>query len=625
MPIEEETYKPIRDIFCDYLKIQKKEPLDETLYRKYIDLGITQDDILNEELEKKPTLTDKFVNLFKSKDKLPTDEEKEEKKRNEILQNLDKKILNLSESNGLSITPISQITKDTPLLDKNFDLIPNIRKIGNNKENDDLDIYKSYLDILLNIDENILEPFGFYIANNLFQENTYKKNKDYYKYIIICAVNSRFIALYNKQILLKQLEELLRDITKTLYKCYNRTTASAVDIKTGTVNIKNKVTTSLEDTYKGFKDRFKARDVGTGVEEVDIKENVSQDIPIDKGGSNNQVGGLLYLNTDPEMKKTEGAIIMLNNLFQSKDLTVQSLTQEYNATSSSKVSWLIDILFASGIVLSGGLLGVFASSASTLALTIGNSTLCGITGGVWTFSREEILKSYHFSTDLDDTLKILKKEFDLHYNTSDTNKKLNDCPGVKESILKPVYKNIDEKIKQFSNRVMFSYQKYLDIFEFIVKSRQNILGNKYCLPPTETILTEKDDEFKEIWLPILQDILDKWPQKTGPKINKTYTETRKTDFEKFFKAIDINPLICVIPTAKNVLVDAIDDIKRNSGTSLISSLKTRFLCNDTPQQVLQNSSTSITKTSSGGNGKTKCLKKRKIQKYSIKGKTYKNR
>jgi hypothetical protein len=136
MPIKEQTYKSIRDIFCDYLKIQKKEPLDEILYQKYIDLDITQNEISNEELEKKATLTDKFLNLFKNKNKLPTEEEKEEEKRNQMLQNLDKKILKLSESNGLSITPISQITKDTPLLDKNFDLIPNIRKIENNKEND---------------------------------------------------------------------------------------------------------------------------------------------------------------------------------------------------------------------------------------------------------------------------------------------------------------------------------------------------------------------------------------------------------------------------------------------------------------------------------------------------------
>jgi hypothetical protein len=329
------------------------------------------------------------------------------------------------------------------------------------------------------------------------------------------------------------------------------------------------------------------------------------------------------------MKKIEGMIIMLNNLFQSGDLTVESLTQEYNATSSSKVSWLVDILFASGIVLSGGLLGVFASSASSLALTIGNASLCGITGGVWTFSREAILKSYHFSIDLDDTLTELKKQFDLHYNDLDENKKIRDCPAVRESKLKPVYKDIEAKIKQFSDTVMVSYQKYLDIFEFIVKSRKNILGNKICDVPETTVLSESDEEFKEIWQPVLQDILNNWPTatKNSAKMIKTYTDTKETEFNNFFKALGIDNN-CKRPAKKRVLVDAIDDIERNNGPDLIKTLKTRFLCNDTPQGQSSVTSTTTSDLTAASNssigGKTRRLKKRKTQKHSRKGKTYKH-
>lgn len=643
MPIEENTYKFFREIFCDYLKIKNRDPLDEIINAKYQDLDIIDPDMLKkEEIDKKITLTERFVNLFKSEKKPLTEEEKEEEKRNDILKKLDEKILNLAKQfNTPNILPVDQITKDTTLLDKNFELIINTRKIGNNADNEDLDIYKSYLDILFNIDEKILEPFGFYIANSLFEKNNYKKIRDYEKYIIICAINSRFIALYNKQILLKQLEELLRDITKTLYKCYNRTTSSAVDIKSSTVNIKNKVTTSIGDKYRGIKDRFSRKDVDKGIEPPVINELNLNTVSNkeNKIGGNNQVGGLLYLNTDPEMKKIEGMIIMLNNLFQSGDLTVESLTQEYNATSSSKVSWLVDILFASGIVLSGGLLGVFASSASSLALTIGNASLCGITGGVWTFSREAILKSYHFSIDLDDTLTELKKQFDLHYNDLDENKKIRDCPAVRESKLKPVYKDIESKIKQFSDTVMVSYQKYLDIFEFIVKSRKNILGNKICDVPETIVLSENDEEFKEIWQPVLQDIYNKWPagNKNSAKMIRTYTDTKETEFNNFFKALGIDTK-CSKPSARRTLQDAIDDIKKKNGRDLVISLKTRFLCNDTPQgqssvtsttasdlsAASSNPTTSTTSNSSGG-GKTRRLKKRKTQKHSRKGKTYKHK
>jgi hypothetical protein len=302
---------------------------------------------------------------------------------------------------------------------------------------------------------------------------------------------------------------------------------------------------------------------------------------------------------------------MLNNLFQSKNLTVQSLTQEYNATTSSKVSWLFDILVATGIVLSGGL-GVLAIGGSAVALAIGNAALCGVTGGAWTFSREALFKSYHYSADLDDTLEIIRNDLKLEYKTEDPNLKLDPCVGVRESKLESVYKKIDEKIKTFSDTVIESYQKYLDIFEFIVKSRENILGdpNKYCDIPVEQVLTDKDNEFKEIWLPILQDILDKWPQNSGPKINKTYTETRKTDFDEFFKSIDINPVTCVIPSQKSVLVNAIDDIKKFNGQPLIRSLKTRFTCRD---------------ETNGGNRKTRRLKKRRTQKQSRKRKMYKRK
>lgn len=603
MPVDEDKYKFIQELFCDYLKINKKDPLEKALYTKYTDLDITQDDIKNNVVneitgvEGLPTLKDKFLNLFKfkKKHKTPTKEEKEEENLNKVLNNLDIKILGLLEEFKTPITPINEITKDTKLLDKDFDLILNIRKkAGFHEENDDLDIYKSYLDTLLNINENILEPFGFYIANNLFEKNNYKKNKEYYKYIIICAITSRFIALYNKKILLKQLEDLLRDITKTLYKCYNRTTSSAVDAKASAIEGFKKIKTSVGDSI------FRTPDTSYT--------------------NNNQIGGLLYLNTDPEMKKTEGSIIMLNNLFQSNDLTVKSLTQEYNATPYSKVSWLIDILFASGIVLSGGLLGVFASGATNLALTIGNSTLCGITGGVWTFSRDEILKSYHFSTDLDDTLKILKKQFNLHYNDLDTNKKIKDCPSITETNLKPVYKDIDNKIKNFSDKVMVSYQKYLDIFEFIVKSRENILGKKYCDKPEIIVLSEKDIEFKQIWLPILEDILNNWPTTTGTNIIRAYTKTREQNFNDFFKAIGIN---CSKPSKKKILSDAIDDINRMSGEDLIKSLKVRFLCKD--EELAQQKPNGIGSTSIGGNRKTKRLIKRKNKKILGKGKTYKRK
>ena len=594
MPINEETYKFIREIFCEYLEIKNRKPLAEIIYTKNFELNINEDENSNEKLpDKKIPLKDRFVNLFKSEKKPPTKQEEEEEKRNDDLKKLDEKILNLAEVFKIPNISVNEITKDTPLLSKDFELIINTRKVGNSETGEDLDIYKSYLDILLNIEENLLEPFGFYLANNLFEKNNFKKIRDYDKYIIICAITCRFIALYNKKILLKQLEELLRNITKTLYKCYNRSTSTAVSIKSS------------------ITDRFTSKSVNKGLEAPVINEmnpNTS------KLGGNIQVGGLLYLNTDPEMKKTEGKIIMLNNLFQSKELTVQSLTQEYNATSSSKVSWLIDILIASGVVLSGGLLGVFASSASTLALTIGNSSLCGITGGVWAFSRDAILKSYHFSKDLDDTLKKLKEEFDLHYNDSDTNKKINECPGVKESTLKPVYKGIDAKIKQFSDTVIVNYQKYLDIFEFIVKSRQNILGDKFCNIPEKIVLTEKDTEFREVWQPELQDILDKWPSITGTKINARYIKTRQTDFDELFKAIGIN-IKCPNPTTQTQLKNAIDDMSKMSGQPLIDSLKKRFLCAE------GNNPPTLPK---GGNRKTKRLKKEKTQKHSRKGKTYKH-
>lgn len=672
MPIEESTYRPIRNLFCLYLKIVKKQSLEETLSEKYENVGIFLNEIenTNEEVienntgnttqelvsesksELKPSFIDKlayFLRLKKKEEKEEKEEKKEtdEDERNKKIQIIDRAILELSKNENLNITYYKEVTKDTQLLTKDFDLIPGIRNRANSNDGDEsLKIYNSYLEILFKINENILEPFGFYIANSLFEKNDYKRIKEYYKYIIIFAINSRFIALYNKEILLKQLEDLLRDITKTLYTCYHRTESTASSVVTVAKDVGKTVSKNVANTGKAvgrtISDGIEvAKDVGRAVGKNvantgravgrNIVKGLEDGAQLNRynrygiipsefqqtrygsigGGSINQKGGLLYINTNPVIKKTEGTIIMLNNLFQSKNLTIRSLTQEYNATSSSKVSWLFDILVATGIVLSGGV-GSLAISGSAVALAIGNASLCGVTGGAWTFSRDALLKSYHYSADLDDTLEIIRNDLKLEYKTDDPNLKLDPCVGVRESKLESVYKNIDEKIKTFSDTVIESYQKYLDIFEFIVKSRENILGdpNKYCAIPVEQVLTDKDLELKQVWLPILQNILDNWPTITGKNIIAEYTKTRENDFKDFFKAIDnVTSQKCVLPTKKE-LAGAIGDIVKFNGQPLISSLKTRFKCKD---ETL------------GGNRKTRRLKKRRTQKQSRKRKLYKRK
>ena len=155
---------------------------------------------------------------------------------------------------------------DNRLLSNDFDLIPNIRfkldRTGN-PTTELLDIYSKYINPLFNTNLKKGSDSRATLLNSL--NSVELKRLHYYdRYIITAAVTAKFIALHNKKILMNEMKELLKFIVIKLYNCYNK------------INVPERIKSAFKSSLKG---------------------------------------GAIYLSTDEDMKKIEGQIIVLYNLY----------------------------------------------------------------------------------------------------------------------------------------------------------------------------------------------------------------------------------------------------------------------------------------------------------------------
>jgi hypothetical protein len=407
---------------------------------------------------------------------------------------------------------------DNTYLSDNFDLIDNIRyKVdrGGNPTTEILDIYKRYLTPIFTSNLKEGTDSRFRLVNGLTSQDV--KRLNYYdRYIITFAVTTKFIALHNKQILMNEMKELLRFTVIKLYNCYNR------------INVSKKITSDLK-------------------------------------------GGALYLSTDEEMKKIEGQIIVLYNLYITNCLSVEDLTNKYNPTPHSVVVNLSNIFVA--LLLSGAILGaVTAAVAMPPAGAIALGATSSAVGMCYTQHRGKLQSSYCTSADANQILKKLFSDFKLT---------VAQCDGCITSItnaqLKPRYDEIQTKINEFVRNVNEKYDKYNRIFNFIIDNIDSFLPPNKCdpieLPPP---LNEVDEKIKG-YLPVLKSFLE----------ISTRTWGQNADFNNTMNAIIQNfpGQQCSLPTTKRELKSLINNIEIRQGADLLGNISTVLLCRDPPSNM----------------------------------------
>ena len=439
---------------------------------------------------------------------------------------------------------LNQHIEKNTYLDDNFNLIPNIRfRIGTTEL---LDIYSRYLTPIFTSNLKEGTDSRFRLINSL--TSTDIKRLNYYdRYIITFAVTAKFIALHNKQILMNEMKELLRFIVIKLYNCYNR------------INVTQRITSAFN-------------------------------------------GGALYLSQGEELKKIEGQIIVLYNLYIVNSLSVEDLTNKYNPTPHSVVVNLSNIFVA--LLLSGAILGAVTAAvvippAGALALGATASAV----GMCYTQHRGKFQSAYCTSADTNEIIKKLYKEFRLT---------VKDCDGWATSILddqlRPRYNEIQSKIDQFIIKVNTKYDKYNRIFNFIIDNNTIFLPENKCgetpLPPP---LTELDNTIKG-YLPVLKSFLE----------ISTRTWGQNADFNNTMNAIIQNfpGQQCSLPTTKKELRSLINNIEIRQGADLLGNISTVLLCRDPP---VQEPPVEV------GGKKSRKTKNRKTQKRSRKGKTQNKR
>ena len=509
-----------------------------------------------------PINYDPIQNIFCNYTK--SDDNDDDEDRSIYILTCDEGILKLKDILNINVD-------DNTYLSDNFDLIDNIRyKVDRDRKptTEILNIYSRYLIPIFSSNLKEGTDSRYILVSGLISTDV--KRLNYYdRYIITFAVTAKFIALHNKQILMNEMKELLRFIVIKLYNCYNR------------INITKRITSALK-------------------------------------------GGALYLSTDEYMKKIEGQIIVLYNLYIVNSLSVEDLTNKYNPTPHSVVVNLSNIfvgLLLSGLVATMVATGVGIPAAGLVAM--GAST--GAAGMCYTQHRGKPQSSYCTSSDANE---ILKKLF------SDFNLTIAECDGCFTSItnpqLKPRYEEIQTKINQFVTNVNKKYDKYNRIFNFIIDNRDSFLPSNKCVP-TELPppLNEVDEKIKS-YLGVLKTVVETpsnmWVQ------NADYTNVIDKISENF------PGQKCLRPTKKADLRSLINNIEIRQGADLLNYVKINLLCKDSSSSTSRFEEMGQREDSQGYDGgsvrwvgkirKSRKRKSRKIKtqnKRSRKGKTNRRR
>jgi len=440
--------------------------------------------------------------------------------------------------------------EDNIYLDDNFNLIPNIRYTVDRRGEPTtilLDIYSRYLTPIFTSNLKEGNDSRFRLINSLTSIDV--KRLNYYdRYIITFAVTAKFIALHNKKILMNEMKDLLRFIVIKLYNCYNR------------INVTERIKSALK-------------------------------------------GGALYLSTDEDMKKIEGQIIVLYNLYITNCLSIEDLTNKYNPTPHSVVVNLSNIFVA--LLLSGAILGaVTAAVAVPPAGAIALGATASAVGMCYTQHRGKFQSSYCTSADTNEIIKKLYKEFGLTVGDCD------DCAkNILNSQLRPRYNEIQDKIDQFVRKVNIKYDKYNRIFDFIIENNTTFLPPNKCDPiPLPLPLNEVDSLIKG-YLDILRTVVE--------TPNNTWAQN--TDYTNAIDGIIQNfpGQTCSRPTRKAELRSLINNIETRQGTDLLNYVKLGLLCRD-PSVEVGGKKSRKTKNRKTKSKKMRKMRKRKTQKRSRK-------
>ena len=437
----------------------------------------------------------------------------DETQRIESLKKCDSELLQF----GNRILQGRQNINNNEYLSDNFDLVDNIRymvdRLGN-PTNEVLSIYTNHIIPIFtsNLERN--SESRVRITIGLENNADIRRVNNYDRYIITTAVTAKFIALYNKKILMTEMSNLLRSIVIKLYACYNRIRIPGVG---------------------GFKS---------------------------DSTSGNQNGGALFVSTDPEMKKIEGKIIMLYNLFNSDILSVKSLEDPYIAKPRHMIFLLMNM--SAAFIGLGIAAGVVAAIPSTLPIV---AAVTGTVGTCYTQYRGKIQDSYCISEDTRDVIKKLYKYFNL---------KISDCDDCATSItntaLQPRYTQIKTDIDTFSQKVNNSYDKYNNIFNFIIETNLNILPQNKCDPLPDPIPLNQTDILIKSTLATLEDIVE--TDRTTWENNQQYINAGNT-------LLSVIPnKACTMPTTVAPLRTLISTIKGRQGEDLLNYLNTNLSCRD---------------------------------------------
>jgi hypothetical protein len=497
-----------------------------------------------------------FCNYIKSDDI-------DDKERSSYILACDEGILKLKDILNINVD-------DNTYLTDNFDLINNIRYTVDNKKNPTttvLNIYSKYLMPIFTSNLKEGSDSRFILVDSLSGEDIKRQNY-YSRYIITFAVTAKFIALHNKQILMKQMKDLLRFIVIKLYKCYNR------------IYVAGRVSSVLK-------------------------------------------GGALYLSTDEDMKKIEGQIIVLYNLYITNSLSVEDLINKYSPTPHNVVVNLSNIFVA--LLLSSALLGAVTAAvvmppAGSIALTATASAV----GMCYTQHRGKFQSAYCTSADTNEIITKLYKEFDLTVGDCDS------CvTEFLNSQLRHRYDEIQRKINQFVGEVNTKYDKYNRIFNFIIENNTIFLPPNKCelipLPPPINEVDEKIKGYLNELKTVVETDIKTWAQ------NTEYTNAIDKISENF------PGQKCSPPTTKAQLRALISNIEIRQGTDLLNYVKQILLCKDTsivpsPQelrrrevQYRENTQNFIRPELGGRKSRKRKSRKRKTQKHSRKGKRIRRR